>query len=78
MAITDTSAEAMAVYIAAFADADGEARVRRSVEMAEQAKVIALAGIRSRHPAFTEAEVARAWLEVLHGPALLAALDDAV
>ena len=78
MALTDTSATAADVYVAAYAAVDGAERVQRAAEMAEEAKAIALAGIRARNPELTEVQVARAWLVMLHGPELVGELDDAV
>lgn len=40
------------------------------MEMAEEAKLVTLAGIRHRNPHFTADDVHRAWLRILHGEAL--------
>lgn len=45
----------------------GAQRVALAVEMAEEAKAVAVAGIRARHPVWTDAEVALKWLRLLHG-----------
>ncbi len=45
----------------------GAQRVTRATEMAEEAKVLAVAGIRARHPEWTDAEVSLEWLRLLHG-----------
>ena len=37
------------------------------MEMAEQVKQVTLAGIAYRNPGYTEAEVHREWLRILHG-----------
>ena len=50
-----------------FASTTGAERVALAVEMAEEVKAIALAGIRSRHPEWTEAEVSVELLRLLHG-----------
>ena len=37
------------------------------MEMAEEAKAVAMAGIRARRPGLTDAEVFVEWLRLLHG-----------
>jgi hypothetical protein len=71
---TDTTPEAAAVYMAAFKSLTGSERVERSVAMAEEVKQITLAGIAHRNPGFTEAEIHREWLRILHGDALAKSL----
>lgn len=65
--MTDTSPGARRRHRAAWAAFDGEERVRLAVEMAEQAKHVAFAGIRSRNPQLSAEEVAVEWVRVLHG-----------
>ena len=67
---TNGSPAARAVQRQVFAAMTGEERVQSAVEMSESAKEIALEGIRSRNPNFTEAEVKRAWFIQLHGEEL--------
>ncbi len=43
-----------------------------AVEMAEEAKAVAMAGIRARHPAPTDTEVSVEWLRLLHGDVIAA------
>ena len=68
--ISDTTAEAAEVYVAAYASLSGPARVERSMEMAEEVKQVTLAGIAHRNPEFSSAEVHREWLRILHGEAV--------
>lgn len=67
MTATDTSADVRRRVAAAFAAMTGPERVACAVEMAEEAKAIALAGIRSRHPDLDDAAVTVEWLRLLHG-----------
>jgi len=68
--VTDTTADADAVYVAAYSSLSGGRRVERAMEMAEEVKQITLAGIAHRNPAFTPDEVHHEWLRLLHGEAL--------
>lgn len=68
--ISDTTSEASAIYRASYSRLSGGERVERSMEMAEEAKLVTLAGIRHRNPHFTADDVHRAWLRILHGEAL--------
>ena len=45
----------------------GADKVMQAVEMAEQSKAIAIEGIRARSPRFSEAQIHRAWLRLVHG-----------
>lgn len=42
-------------------------RVTLAIGMAEEAKAIAVAGIRARQPEWSDAEVSVEWLRLLHG-----------
>lgn len=48
--------------------------MERSTEMADEVRQVTLAGIRHRNPEFSDAEVHREWLRILHGDALAALL----
>lgn len=63
----DTSDEARAVYIASYESLSGAERVERSMVMAEEVKQVSLAGIAHRNPGFSEAQIHREWLRILHG-----------
>jgi hypothetical protein len=73
----DTTAEALRVQRAVFARMSGSERVEAAMEMAETAKEVAMAGIRSRNPSFNDRQVFRAWFVTLHGEDLAAQLLDA-
>ena len=68
--ISDTTSDAAAVYIAAYASLSGADRVERSMEMAEEVKQVTLAGIAHRHPEFSADQVHHEWLRILHGEAV--------
>lgn len=70
MAVTDTPPHVRRRVAAVFAAMTGPERVALAVEMAEEAKAVAIAGIRARHPELTDSEVASAWLRLLHGDEL--------
>ncbi len=67
MGMTDTPPHVRRRLSGIFASMDGAERVACAVEMAEEAKVIAVAGIRARHPEWSDAEVSVEWLRLLHG-----------
>ena len=67
MAAMDTTEEAQQVYVQAYQALTGSERVALAVEMAEQAKEIAVAGIRFRTPEISDREVTIEWLRLLHG-----------
>lgn len=70
MRTSDTTVEAAAVYTASYASLSGAERLERSMEMAEEVKQIALAGIAHRNPEYGVEQVHRAWLRLMHGEAL--------
>lgn len=71
MVMKDTSAQARRRQLAVFASMSGPERVACAVEMAEEAKAITMAGIRSRLPELTDDEVFVEWLRLLHGDAVV-------
>jgi hypothetical protein len=67
MSWSDTSPRARRAQIATFAGLSGEERLCRAVEMAEQAKEVAMAGIRARDAGLSADEVTLEWIRILHG-----------
>lgn len=67
MDVTDTPPHVRRRLVGIYASMTGAERVAHAVEMAEEAKAIAVAGIRARHPDWTDAAVGVEWLRVLHG-----------
>ncbi len=67
VALTDTTDEAGRRQLDFDAATPGADKVLLASEMAEQAKQIAVEGIRSRNADLSEAGVHAAWLRLLHG-----------
>lgn len=67
VALTDTTDEAGQRQLDFYAAIPGADKVLLASEMAEQAKQIAVEGIRSRNADLSEADVHEAWLRMLHG-----------
>lgn len=67
MALTDTSEAARQRQLAVYTTTTGVDKILLSSQMAEQAKRIAIDGIRSRNPNLSDSEVHKAWLHMLHG-----------
>lgn len=74
MALTDTSPEALAVQIAAYRRMGPEARVELALRMSDEVREITLAGIRSRHPTYSEAQARDALHRLLLGDELFRAV----
>lgn len=45
----------------------GAEKVAHAMQMAAEAKSVTIAGIRSRHPEWSAAQVDQEWLRLLHG-----------
>jgi hypothetical protein len=69
VAITDTSPEASAVQLALYRKLDPAARVQIAVELSDAVRQTAVAGIRRRHPGYTDEEVWRELRIILYGQA---------
>lgn len=66
----DTSAAARRVQVEALRRMDGPTRLRMAMEMSEEGRRVTLAGIRYRHPDWTEEAVHEELLRLLLGPEL--------
>jgi Rv0078B-related antitoxin len=66
----DTSLDAQRVQRAIFRGMTGSERVAMAFEMSDAARSLTEAGIRHRHPDWTDQQVHDALLERLHGPEL--------
>ncbi len=75
MSVSDTTRDAHDVYRAKYESLSGSERVDRAIEMSEDAKAIAIAGIRFRNPDMTEPDVHAEWLRLLYGDELSAQLS---
>lgn len=72
----DTSADARRVQREALRRLDGPTRLRMALEMSDDARRVCLAGIRHRHPDWTDAEVRRELLRLLLGRELSSAVIE--
>ena len=70
----DTSPDALAVQVDAYRRMGGEGRVAMLAAMSDEVREIALAGIRSRHPTYSESEVHDALHRLLLGDELFRAV----
>jgi hypothetical protein len=72
--LADTSASAREVQLAAYRQMSPTRRVALAFEMSEDALALTLAGIRARHPDWTDADVAAEGRTVLLGFDLAASI----
>ncbi len=68
--VTDTSADVAAAQASVYRRMTPEERVRIASEMSEAARQIAVEGIRSRHPQYTDDDVLSALFRAIHGDEL--------
>jgi hypothetical protein len=68
VAVTDTSREAAEIHLAMLRALGPSGRVHIAIELSDAARETALAGIRRRHPEYSDDEVSRAFLTLLYGP----------
>jgi len=66
----DTTAEARAFQLEILRSTNGSTRVAMALEMSDQARAISAAGIRHRHPDWTDGQVHEALLVLLLGDEL--------
>ena len=70
----DTSAAARDIQVEALRRLDGPTRVRMALDMSEEARQVTLAGIRHRHPDWTDTAVHQELLRLLLGRELASAV----
>ena len=63
----DTDADALEAQRAIYRRMTPAERVERMAEMCDELKVVALAGIRARHPAYSDADADAAYLRLTLG-----------
>jgi len=68
----DTTPEARRIQLDVIRRMSGADRVRHAVTMSEEAREISVAGIRARHPGWSDRRVRRALLELMYGAELVA------
>jgi hypothetical protein len=74
-ALRDTTPEARRIQLEILAKLGGPVRFEMACEMSEAARTVTEAGIRCRHPQWSDAEVHRALLEILVGSELARVID---
>jgi Rv0078B-related antitoxin len=67
MLIGDTTAEARAVQLAIHRRLSPAERLRQAMEMSDAVRRFAVAGLRLRHPEYSESEIAQALVTLLYG-----------
>jgi hypothetical protein len=67
MAISDTTPKAAAFQLELYRQAGPARRVQIAVELSDAVRATAIAGIRRRHPEYSERDVAAAFLHLVYG-----------
>jgi hypothetical protein len=67
MAISDTSAKAAAIQLQLYRDAGPSRRAQIAVDLSDAVRETTLAGIRRRHPEYSDAEVRAEFLRIVYG-----------
>ena len=70
----DTTADAHARQREIYRAMSGAARLQIAFELSDTSRRLALAGIRGRHPTYTDAQVDQAWARLMLGDALCLAV----
>jgi hypothetical protein len=65
--VSDTSARAAAIQLSLYRKAGPAGRARSAVEISEAVRQTTLAGIRRRHPEYSERDVARSFIRLVYG-----------
>ena len=67
MPVSDTTPRAAAFQLQLYREAGPARRVQIAVELSDAVRATALAGIRRRHPEYSEREVAAEFLRLVYG-----------
>jgi hypothetical protein len=67
MSVTDTTPRAAAIQLQLYREASPSRRAQIAVELSDAVRETALAGIRRRHPEYSEREVASTFLRLVYG-----------
>lgn len=70
----DTTAEAHATQLRVYQSMGGAARVAIAFQLSDAVRRVTMAGIRSRHPEYSDDEVTRAWARLTLGDDLVRAV----
>ena len=69
MPANDTTSRAAAIQLQLYRRADPSRRVAIAIDLSEAVRRTTIAGIRRRHPEYSEREIARSFLEIVYGGA---------
>jgi hypothetical protein len=64
---TDTSPRAAAIHLHLYRQAGPSGRAQIAVELSDAVRATTLAGIRRRHPEYSDEDVARSFLRLVYG-----------
>jgi hypothetical protein len=67
MAVTDTTPRAAAIQLELYRKAGPSGRARVAVELSDAVRETTLAGIRRRHPEYSDPEVKADFLRIVYG-----------
>jgi hypothetical protein len=67
MSVTDTSPEAAALQLRLYRSLPPSARAQIAVDLSDAVRETTMAGIRRRHPDYSDDELARAFLVLVYG-----------
>lgn len=67
VSVSDTTARAAAVQLTLYRNAGPSGRVRVAVELSDAVRETAIAGIRRRHPEYSERDVMLSFLRLVYG-----------
>jgi hypothetical protein len=67
MPVTDTTPRAAAIHLQLYREAGPSRRAQIAVELSDAVRETALAGIRRRHPDYSEREVRDTFLRIVYG-----------
>ena len=67
MAVTDTTPRVAAIQLQLYRDAGPSRRAQIAVELSDAVRETALAGIRRRHPEYSDEQVRAEFLRIVYG-----------
>jgi hypothetical protein len=67
MPVSDTTPRAAAIHLQMYREAGTSRRARIAAELSDAIRETAIAGIRRRHPEYSEHDVATAFLRLVYG-----------
>jgi hypothetical protein len=67
MSVTDTTPEAVALQLQLYRSLSPSARAQIAVDLSDAVRQTTMAGIRRRHPEYSDEEAARAFIVLVYG-----------